>query len=175
MAQTPKRNFRRKARTPRRQRTPDAVDAPKQPAAAQGHQPIRWTIERAAVELGIQEKSLRQRATKYGVEPGTDGCYSTQDIVLARYGAQHLAMTRKIELDGDLREARLAQMAAQVIPIKAVQRAWEFALAQLRSTIQGLRVSVADRESLVKALYEIPLQQYMALGQDAEGKQEEEQ
>jgi hypothetical protein len=53
-------------------------------------EPLRWNIEKAAIEFGLTTTTLRKALNKNSAAPDTDGLYSTQQIAAALYGALHV-------------------------------------------------------------------------------------
>lgn len=64
-------------------------------------QTLRWTVEMASIEYGIDRKVVTKRARLAGIEAGKDGKYSTKDIAGAIYGDLHGEQLRKTREEAD--------------------------------------------------------------------------
>lgn len=123
--------------------------------------PIRWTVEHAASEWGIDRKTLAKYIRVSGVVTGTDGKFSTRDI------------DRAVNSDGEAARAALAvsqknkcdlqvkKLAAELVDPKQCQQLWDSAMVALRTKIADSKIPEEDKRAILKDLQSIPLNEYL--------------
>ena len=84
------------------------MKSPHKTALKSQNQPavIRWSIYRAAMEFGIDRRTLARRLAAASTEPGPDGHYSTGDIVRAVFNNLELERTRLTRAQADIAEVQ---------------------------------------------------------------------
>lgn len=81
--------------------------------------PIRWTVDQAASEFGLDRKTLAKRMKSTGVVPGKDSKFSTADIC------------RAVFTDGEAARAALAVSQKEHYDLKNGKLSDRFADAEL--------------------------------------------
>lgn len=122
--------------------------------------PLRWTLERAAAEFGIDRKTLAKRVTVKGIQPGDDGKFSTKEIASAVFSdgqAAKVSLALSQKENFDLRNKKLS--GALVDP-KQCQELWDSAMIALRQKISDAPIPEALKTELVKDLQAIPIEEY---------------
>jgi hypothetical protein len=86
------------------------------------HEPLKWNLRKAAVELGTTVDTLKKSLNQISAEPDGDGLYTTGQLVRARFGelyqeklrvqretADRIAMENEITRGETLNRAELAK------------------------------------------------------------------
>jgi hypothetical protein len=80
---------------------------------------LRWSVERAGIEFGLTEVTLRKALAKNSAKADADGCFSTKQITEAVFGSMHIEklatqreVRRKLELENAITEASVLNRAA---------------------------------------------------------------
>ena len=123
--------------------------------------PLRWSLNRAAEETGFARQTVKNRMVVAGINPGEDGCYSTQQILAALFGDYEGERTRKTKAEANLTEAKLAQIERTTLDTADVEAVWRDILANLRGVVQAFDMSKEQRHQLIGLLREIPLTEYV--------------
>lgn len=116
------------------------------------HKPIRWTIERAAREFGIDRRTLSNRLTVIGAQ-AEDGTFSTVQICDAKYGDYDAERTEKTR-EEKLKLIRERQRdEKQLLPANEVRLAFEKLAAALKSEIlSSMHLLPDEKDSILKSL-----------------------
>jgi hypothetical protein len=101
---------------------------------------IRWSIYRAAMEFGIDRRTLARRlAAAGGIHPGDDGRYSTRDIVRAVFTDLEAERTRLTKAQADCAEIKYHELLRNWMPREPVIRLWNGTLEKMRGIISSRR------------------------------------
>jgi phage terminase Nu1 subunit (DNA packaging protein) len=123
--------------------------------------PIRWTIEHAASEWGVDRKTLAKYIRVSGVVQGSDGKFTTRDI------------DRAINSDGEAARAALAisqkenfdlrnkKLSGELVDPRQCQQLWDAAMIALRTKIADSALPDSAKREIVKDLQSIPLNDYL--------------
>jgi hypothetical protein len=121
------------------------------------HEPLRWNLRKAAVELGTTPDTLKKSLNRVAASPDPDGLYSTGQLIQALYGELHVekvrtqrALARKLELENDITMASVLNRAELMKGLAAIADA-------MVSRIMAADVSRSVKEDLLKELSSIPL------------------
>lgn len=100
---------------------------------------LRWTVERAALEFGIDRKTLTKRIAARGITPGDDGHFSTREICGAAFS------------DGEVARAALAVSQTENYDLKNKALAGELGDKELfqklsDSMVLLLRQKISDSQ-----------------------------
>ena len=60
-------------------------------------EPFRWSLSVARRELGVSSGTLRERLSDLNEAPGSDGRYSSRQLLGAFFGSLHKAKLKQIE------------------------------------------------------------------------------
>ncbi len=123
--------------------------------------PIRWTIERAASEFGIDRKTLAGRIKTGSIVLGEDGKLSTRQITQAIFtdgeaARASLAISQKENFN--LRNKKLAD---KLVDPTQCQQLWDSAMIALRTKISDAPIPDATKRDILKDLQSIPLNEYL--------------
>jgi hypothetical protein len=122
--------------------------------------PIRWTLEHAASEFGLDRKTLSNRAKGSGILAGDDGKFSTRDICRAVFtdgeaARASLAISQKENFD-----LRNKKLAGELVDPKQCQELWDAAIIALRQKIADSKLSDLEKREILKDLKTIPIEEY---------------
>lgn len=122
---------------------------------------IRWTIERAASEFGINPRTLSKRLKTSSAIKGSDGMFSTMQIAAAVFGDYESERTRLTKAQADLAELKLGEEERRLIPREAVLFAWEQIIVGFRQKILNLeRMTEQEKSDVLADLQQIPVSEY---------------
>ena len=129
--------------------------------------PIRWTIQRASVEFGLHRETLAKYLRREGVQPGSDGKFSTQDICRGVFGDLTGEKTRETRARADLLEIELAKERQQLIRVQNVFGLLEGSFIAIRERILGSHLSRAEQEDILRQLVALQDEPLHKLGRKA--------
>lgn len=136
--------------------------------------PVRWTIEAAAREFGVDRKALTRRLTVSEQQPGIDGRYATNQICIAVFGDKHGEVLRNERLDADIKEEKLCALKKRSAPLESVEKVWERIVQALKQEILYAPDLTQERKhALLEHLIDkIPREEYF---QDGKSEEEEDE
>lgn len=112
---------------------------------------IRWNIETAAREFGINPRTMSARLTAAAIQPAEDGFYSTQEIASAVFSDYEQERTRLTKAQADQAEHDLAANKKEVLPIEiAFQAASNVICAMLRILELSEKLTAEEKDDLRK-------------------------
>ena len=115
-------------------------------------EPVRWTVEQAASEFGINPRTLSSRIKTQGIEKGNDGKFSTLDICRAIFNDYEKERTRKIteEANGFALDnaARRGQLADKADLMSRYETIW----SSMRATILNSSLTQVEKDALIDDL-----------------------
>src|SRR5262245_14000376 len=112
----------------------------------------RWTLKLACSEFGVSLSRLQGRLKAVNELPGTDGHYSTNQLLKALYGDFSAEKLRKLRADRELTEAKLAIITRDYLPREAVISAQTNSLLIVRRAIEGSSMTEAEKRRVLKYL-----------------------
>jgi hypothetical protein len=117
------------------------MKSPHKTALKSQNQPagIRWSIYRAAVEFGIDRRTLARRLASASTEPGPDAHYSTRDIVCAVFTDLETERTRLTKAQADVAELKRGELLRNWMPRELVIPLWNGTLEIMRGIISSRR------------------------------------
>ena len=101
--------------------------------------PIRWTVNRAVTELGLDAKTLTKRLATGNFAPGEDDCYSTQQIFAAVGGDDKAEKRRKTIADADTAELKNKRLSGALVPRDRAIRFCSSVAIIFREYVRGCR------------------------------------
>ena|SRR5271166_5171463 len=114
--------------------------------------PIRWTINQASMEFGVERKTLTSKLRGLEAQPADDGRYSTLQIDAAIHGdsdAEKLRLLqeqfRKLKLEND-------RKSGEQVDKEMVFKAYEGVFICLRQTILGSNMTDAEKAECLAQL-----------------------
>lgn len=106
---------------------------------------IRWTLEQAASEFGIGPKTLSMRVKTGGIDPESDGSFTTASICKAVFGDFQGEKLRKLREEADFYAIRNAQAKGELVPADKVRQEWEGIVLLVREKFLSLPGKVEAR------------------------------
>ena len=113
---------------------------------------IRWTLEMAGREFGIDRKTVAGRIRQSGALPGADGKFTTKDIASALFGDLEFEKIRKCKAEADQIEMEMAKSRLEFIEVADFTRCYEEVLTSCVRVIRSSKLSVADQDEILLAL-----------------------
>jgi len=118
---------------------------------------LRWSLTRASEEFGQAIGTIRAGLAKNAAVAGQDGCYSTQQICDALYGALHLekirtqrATTERITLENQITRTEVLNRAELMKVFSAVAD-------EMVYRIQASGLSPEEKSDLQRSLASVPV------------------
>lgn len=105
---------------------------------------LRWTIIEAASEFPIAHNTLADRLRKGGIEPGSDGKWSTAQICSAIFGDLRGEQTRLAKENADARALENEKTRGRLLEAEDVYRHYEGVFVTFRQ--KTLASSMTDEE-----------------------------
>lgn len=126
------------------------------------HAPFRWTIEMASSEFGLAHKTMGSRIKAASIEPGTDGRYSTAQIVAAIYGDAESEKLRKLRHEANLLEIEEKERRNQLLPTDDVISVWSDYLVVMTQKIRSWNDVAENRKrDLLQDLRELKAEDFV--------------
>lgn len=120
----------------------------------------KFTIEEAAANWGINPRTLSKRLKREDIEP-KDGKLTVKQINAVVFGDMEGERLRRERAEADLAERKVAQMDGELLPVLAIQRAWEFIIVNLRQKIwHSDKIPEDVKRECLNDLQQIPINDY---------------
>jgi hypothetical protein len=119
--------------------------------------PLKWNVEKGAVEFGLSIMTLRKALAKTSATPDSDGLYTTRQIVAALYGALHQEKVRTQKELADRYMLENAITRREVLNRAEVERVLAAIADAMVSRIMASGVPRSVKEDLLKELSSIPI------------------
>ena len=116
------------------------------------HQAIRWTIEKAATEFGVNRGTLTKKLRTNETEPAEDGKFSTKQIVSAIYDDSQSERTRLYREQADRLAIANAKSRSEQVDAETVFKAYEGVFIAIRQTILASNLGDAEKSELLANL-----------------------
>src|SRR6516165_11726968 len=130
---------------------------PSQTRSNVGTEPLRWNFDAMSREFNFSIPTLRAALAKNSAGPGEDGCFSTQQICDALYGALHLekirtqrATTERITLENQITRTEVLNRAELMKVFSAVAD-------EMVYRIQASGLSPEEKSDLQRSLASVPV------------------
>ena len=124
--------------------------------------PIRWTIEHAASEFGINPRTLSGGLRRASLEPGEDSRFSTAQICSAIFGDKEAEEILKIREEREILQIKKGKLLNELLPAEAVERVWAAAVIGWRQKILGTDgLTDAQKREILIDLKTIPIDEYI--------------
>ena len=111
---------------------------------------IRWTVEIAAREFGLNPRTLTKRLTASSVTAGADGRYSTAQMVSVVFGDKSAEELRETTERADKLALANAKTRRDLIELPVVESAWADIVLAARSKFTGLPSKLQSRLGLTE-------------------------
>jgi phage terminase Nu1 subunit (DNA packaging protein) len=112
-------------------------------------QPLRWTLEKAAMEFGIHRSTLTKKLRQGDAEPGTDGRYSTQQLVSAIFNDATSERTRLYREQADKLAIENSKSRLETIDVETVYKAYEGCFISIRQTILASNLTDVEKSEIL--------------------------
>lgn len=113
---------------------------------------VRWTVQSAASEFGINPRTVASRLKVAGIVSGQDGLFSTVDIHRAICGDIDRERLRETREKANKLELENAVSRGELMDLQDLARRYEPIYAQIRQTIIASTLSDNDKDALLTAL-----------------------
>ena len=117
---------------------------------------IRWTLEMAAKEFGLNPRTVSGRVRQSGITPGEDGLFSTVDIhralcpdVEIELNAERL---RKTKAESERIELENEKTRGTLVSVEATYKHFEHFFVALRARILASGLTEDEKDELLKDL-----------------------
>lgn len=110
---------------------------------------IRWTIELAASEFGLDRRTLTSRIRQLGLEPGKDRKFSTRDIAAAVFGDYDAERIRKTKEEADKLALANARERGELCEVSRVIAFCQGVGVVLRQKILGSSLMESEKDELL--------------------------
>lgn len=114
--------------------------------------PIRWTIEQASNEFGLDRQTLAKRINNGGILPGDDKKFSTADICRAVFGDIESEKLREVRHRANLLEIDEKERLGQLTPTHKVEDWIDKTAGDLKINIMASNLSEDEKRDLLKTL-----------------------
>lgn len=116
------------------------------------HQPIRWTIEQASNEFGLDRQTLSKRITTSGILSGPDKRFSTSDICAAVFGDIESERLREKRHQANLLEMEEEERRGMLLKKTEVYDWIDKAGTELKANIMACNISEEEKRDILKTL-----------------------
>jgi hypothetical protein len=107
---------------------------------------LRWEPAKAAIEFGVDVRTLLKKLEEARQYPDGQGAYSTRQLLAALYDDQYRQRSRLIAAQGEKLEINNALRRRELIPAGEVREFAHSVASQLRPVIIGLACPDADKQ-----------------------------
>ncbi len=122
--------------------------------------PLKWSLNKIAEETGFARQTIKNKMVSGNIEPDSEGCYTTRQMLAAIAGDYHAEKTRMTAAQADLAEMERDERAHLLIASELVAKVWTEALGNLRATVMAADLPKVTRAQLIKQLKDIPICDY---------------
>jgi hypothetical protein len=114
---------------------------------------MRWSLNFAAQEFGIDRNVVDRSRRHLGIEPGADGMFSTKQICAMIFGDKQLADAKRAEADAESAIRRNQREAGELIPTSVAVALVEPIMVVVRQKICALPISDAEKDDVLADLF----------------------
>jgi hypothetical protein len=118
-------------------------------------QRIRWTIERAAPEFGLNPRTLSARLKQSNLDPSADGTWTTQQIVRAIYNDLESERIRETRSKADLNEQELRKRNGELVDIEDFCKKFEPIYVNCARIVKSSKLTIEEQDSMLNDLVKI--------------------
>lgn len=134
-------------------------------------QQLRWNIELAAREFGINPRTLSARLVQNSDQPDKDGTFSTPQICRAVFSDYEQERTRLTKAQADQAELNLAVSRREVVPVDIAFQTVSNALFAVRRVIETSELSNERKDEIYNELQALKASDFVAEVKFEEGKE----
>lgn len=121
--------------------------------------PIRWGVELAASEFGINPRTVSSRIKTTGIIPGDDGKFSTKQIAAAVFGDIDGERLRETRAKADGLELENQRKRGEVIYVAEFVREYHSVLIGMKQIIMNSKLKEEDKNEILGNLARIQTEQ----------------
>jgi phage terminase Nu1 subunit (DNA packaging protein) len=118
-------------------------------------QTIRWRINNAASEFGIDDETLSKRLKAMGVQAAEDGTFATIEVARAAFGDLERAKVKLTEAQAARQEVALTRERNEVLPVEVILAFMQNMGFAIRRVILTSPLPVADQDEILSQLQAI--------------------
>jgi len=108
---------------------------------------IRWTLNHAAAEFGLDHSTLAKRLLAASIRASDDGCYSTAQILEAAVGDYQRERTRQVSAAADMQELQRDALRGSLVPITVMRGIlYEIGIA-LKQIVDSCTMTQLEKEN----------------------------
>jgi hypothetical protein len=113
---------------------------------------IRWNIEVAAREFGINPRTLSANLVKADQQPGEDGMFSTPQVCSAVFSDYEQENTRLRKAQADQAELDLSVARKEVVPVEIAFQTVSNMLFSVRRVIETSEIPNEQKDEIYEQL-----------------------
>ena len=113
---------------------------------------IRWTLEKAATEFGLDRATLSKRITTAGIVAGEDGKFSTAEICAAVFGDIEGEKLREKRHQANLLEMDEAERRGELLRKAEVYDQIDKLGLELKANIMACNIGEDEKRDILKTM-----------------------
>ena len=113
---------------------------------------IRWNVETASREFGINPRTLAKNLANSDAPPGEDGMFSTRQICSAVFSDYEQERTRLTRAQADQAELDLAKSRNEVLPTDVSFQACSNVLYAVRRVIETSALMPSEKDDIYREI-----------------------
>lgn len=110
---------------------------------------VRWGLEQAAAEFGINPRTLSGNLRRGSIEAGEDSKFSTAQICAAIFGDKAGEDLRKVREEADKLALHNSKARGSLVEVEAAFRHYQGVFVALRQRILGSSLSDKEKDDLL--------------------------
>lgn len=115
-------------------------------------QQIRWTMEQAAAEFGLNPRTLSARIKQLSIVPGTDSKFSTKEMARAVFGDLEMERIRKTSAEADQIEMENKEARGDLVNVEEFCKDYDRVLLGMKRIIKSSKLPEADQDDILVEL-----------------------
>jgi hypothetical protein len=121
------------------------------------HEPLRWNLKKAATEFGTTVDTLTKSLNQVSASPDSDGCYSTKQLIQARFGALYQEKLRTQREMGDRIALENQITRSEVFNKSELSKGFAALADAMTHIIKSSKLSREEQEDLQRELAGVPI------------------
>lgn len=121
---------------------------------------LRWSLAAMAEESGMGMSYLARRRAESGIEPGTDGLFSTKEMLALFFGDREKEQVGKLAAERRNVELKNAMLEAQIVPTQEVINLVARAMVPIRQIIMSSSMSDVEKNDCLKQIVKLSEQDW---------------
>jgi hypothetical protein len=132
---------------------------------------IRWNIEVAAREFGINPRTLSANLVKADQQPGEDGMFSTPQVCSAVFSDYEQENTRLRKAQADQAELDLSVARKEVVPVEIAFQTVSNMLFSVRRVIETSDLPTESKDEIYEQLQGLKPDDFISEAKFEEGQE----